>query len=104
MMIGKSLWRQRKPATLKWAQDRRLIAAVKLGKITFLQRMLSHTTNGNRINIMTSDRTLLALTAAADAPGRIEVLLSIAGIDGMMPNGDRNAPFVIACRRSPSAA
>jgi ankyrin repeat protein len=72
-----------------------LVPAVKLGDIARVKRILA---TGNFHDIVTADGTPLGAAVAADDDALVELLLSVPGIDPMMPNLNGESPFVLACK------
>jgi ankyrin repeat protein len=77
------------------------IPAIKVGDIERVKRILAADPTGDLINILTPRGTALGVAAGNGNEELVRFLLSVPGIDAMMPNLEGETPFVLACRFAP---
>jgi ankyrin repeat protein len=74
-----------------------LIPAARFGDIEKVKHVLAEDKTGDLVNILTAGGTALTAAAVAGNEEMIRFLLSVPGIDAMMPNLSGESPFVLAC-------
>jgi ankyrin repeat protein len=79
-----------------------LVTAVKLRDLEYLNQILSHRTDADCVNVLTSEGTPLTMAVTSGDLALIKTLLGVPGVDGMMPDAEGNSPFAVACRESSS--
>jgi hypothetical protein len=75
-----------------------LIVSLKARCFGLAEEILRGPVSLDAVNIVTSDGTPLGIAAASGDLHLVNLLLSVPGIDALMPNLRGDSPFVIACR------
>jgi ankyrin repeat protein len=84
--------------TAKPSSREALIQAVKLGDHEIVDRFLRLSGSADYVNVVTAEGTPLGIAAANGDVRMINLLLSVPGINGMLPDLQGNSPFVNACQ------
>jgi ankyrin repeat protein len=81
---------------LGWRQA--LLAALQLGNTALVAQTLARVPSGESLNFVRARTTPLVIAAAYGNMDNLNLLLSVPGLDPMMPDLTGTSPFVTACR------
>jgi ankyrin repeat protein len=83
-------------SSLGWRDG--LMTSIRLHESQFVGSILSALSSADSVNFLTSGGTPLGVAASQGQLGIVEQLLSVAGVDCMMPDVEGKSPFVLACQ------